>query len=43
MTLTKFNRLYEMYKTVHDAEQNMLLSGRTYAASDYEPNITDIL
>ena len=43
MTLTKFFRLYNMYKMTWDREMVMSHQGQTYSESERTPTIDDIL
>lgn len=43
MTVTKFNKLYQVYKGTFDLENRLKNNNRTYRELEYEPTLDDVL
>lgn len=43
MTVTKFNKLYQVYKDIFDLENRLKNNNMTYRELEYEPTLDDVL
>lgn len=43
MTVTKFNKIYQVYKDTFDLETRLKRNSLTYRDLEYEPTLDDVL